>query len=125
MTDDGKATKRAVHYAKSKGRDRCGNCDYFERIESDHCLQVQGTIEIPYWCERYKRTTKGEMYSVDNGRKVDAGIHEPMLAGISPIDNVENKSDSYMLAVSEFDIDPETAAEVLGLNLPDEEDTLA
>jgi hypothetical protein len=56
-----------------------------------------------------------EVFYIDeNGRKADAAIHEEILAGISPEDDLKNRTESFHFAVG-LGIDPEKAARAFGL----------
>jgi hypothetical protein len=56
-----------------------------------------------------------EVFYIDeNGRKADAAIHEEILAGISPEDDLKNRVESFHFSVS-LGIDPGVAARALGL----------
>lgn len=56
-----------------------------------------------------------EVFYIDeNGRKEDAAIHEEILAGISPEDDLKNRTESFHFAVS-LGVDPGVAARAYGL----------
>jgi len=64
-------------------------------------------------------SNQDEMFSIRNGRKVDAHLHDPILTGILPEAERELLLESYRSAVNEFGIDPKIAARAYGLEFPD------
>jgi hypothetical protein len=119
---DGKQPKKAVDYSPSKGLDRCGNCNHFEREKPNHCTKVEGIINRDYWCKKYKKGS-GEMFSLRNGKRVDAHIHDPILSGVDQKAELGHRIESYRHVI-DLGIDPKVAAKMYDLNIPDETDVL-
>lgn len=60
-------------------------------------------------------TLSGEMFSVVNGKKVDAHIHNEILSGIDPKEEMRLLHKSYERAIK-FGFSPQEAAKMYGLN---------
>lgn len=59
-----------------------------------------------------------EVFSMRNGQKVDAHIHDPILDSVSEEADLRHRMESYKIAVEIVGIDPPLAAKLYGLEFP-------
>jgi hypothetical protein len=51
-----KISKKAAEYVpEAQHLSHCGICEYFEKIEPDHCSKVRGIIAEAGWCKLFEK----------------------------------------------------------------------